>query len=148
MWYDNRAFGPLKFSISQEVKKGTFSALTIETSKNFILTYFQKLMWFHLLASKYILLGRIWGKTLFRCEMSWTAITETVSITSRFKLEVLKKIFPNRNFIRKFLSRGYYTCNKPGTAKHITSLYQTLEKRERFLLKEIQYNIMTVKLEI
>ena len=28
-------------------QKRTFSALTIESSKNFIFTYFQKLMWFY-----------------------------------------------------------------------------------------------------
>ena len=38
--------------MSQEVKKGPLAALTFESSKNFILTYFQKLMWFYLLATK------------------------------------------------------------------------------------------------
>ena len=42
----------LKLSFSQAVKKGPFAALTIESSKNFILTYFQKLMWFYWLATK------------------------------------------------------------------------------------------------
>ena len=37
--------------MSQAVKKGPFAALTIESSKNFILTYFQKLMWFYLPAT-------------------------------------------------------------------------------------------------
>ena len=45
-------------------------------SKNFVITCFQKLMWFYLLATKDRLLGKVWGKTLFRCEMPWTALTE------------------------------------------------------------------------
>ena len=40
--------------------------------------------------------------TLFRFGMPWTTLTQTESITSRFKLEVLKRIFQNRNFIQKF----------------------------------------------
>ena len=51
--------------MSQAVKKGPFAALTIESSKNFILTYFQKLMWCYLLATKGRLLGKFWGKTFF-----------------------------------------------------------------------------------
>ena len=38
--------------MSQAVKKGPFAALTFESSKNLILTYFQKLMWFYFLAAK------------------------------------------------------------------------------------------------
>ena len=38
--------------MSQAFRKGPFAALTIESSKNFILTYFQKPMWFYLLATK------------------------------------------------------------------------------------------------
>ena len=45
--------------MSQEVKKGPFAALTFESSKNFILTYFQKLMWFYLLVTKDSLLGKV-----------------------------------------------------------------------------------------
>ena len=48
--------------MSQEVKKGPLAALTFESSKNFILTYFQKLMWFHLLATKDSLLAKFEGK--------------------------------------------------------------------------------------
>ena len=48
--------------MSQEVKKGPLAALTFEASKNFILTYFQKLMWFYLFAKKDCLLGKVWGK--------------------------------------------------------------------------------------
>ena len=113
VWYEDRAFQLLKFSMSQEVKKGPFAALTMESSKNFILTHLQKIMWFYLPATKDNLLGKVWGKTLFPCEMPWTAFTETLSITSRFKLEELKKIFPSRNCFRKFWSRGYCTCNEP-----------------------------------
>ena len=79
VWYEDRAIQLLKFSMSQEVKKGPFAALTIESSKNFILTYFQKPMWFYLLATKDRLLGKVWGKTLFRCEMPWTALTEVAT---------------------------------------------------------------------
>ena len=77
MWYEDQGIQLLKFSMSQEVKKGPLAALTFESSKNFILTYFQKLMWFYLLATKDRLLGKVWGKTLFRCEMPWTALTQT-----------------------------------------------------------------------
>ena len=52
MWYEDRAIQHLKFSMSQEVKKGPFAALTFESSKNFILRYFQKLMWYYLLVTK------------------------------------------------------------------------------------------------
>ena len=79
VWYEDRAIQLLKFSMSQEVKKGPFAALTFESSKNFILTYFQKLMWFYLLATKDSLLGKVWGETFFRCEMPWTALTEIVT---------------------------------------------------------------------
>ena len=52
VWYEDRAVQLLKFSLSQEIKKRPFAALNIENSKNIILTYFQKLMWFSLLATK------------------------------------------------------------------------------------------------
>ena len=113
MWYEDRAFQLLRFSMSQEVKKGPFAALTMESSKNFILTHLQKIVWFYLSATKDNLLGKVWGKTLFPCEMPWIALRETLSITSRFKLEILKKIFPSRNFFRKFWSRACCTCNEP-----------------------------------
>ena len=61
--------------MSQAFKKGPFAALTIEGSKNFILTYFQKPVWFYLLATKDRLFGKVCGKTLFRCEMPSTALT-------------------------------------------------------------------------
>ena len=38
--------------------------------------YFQKLMWFNLLTTKDSLMGKVSGKTFFRCEMSWTALSE------------------------------------------------------------------------
>ena len=114
-------------------------------SKNFIITYFQKLIWFYLLATKDRLLGKVWGKTLFRCEMPWTALTQTESITSRFKLEVLKRIFQSRNFIQTFSSRVYCTFNEPLRRKeHVC----TKHKIKKFSLKAMQYDIMTVKLEI
>ena len=65
VWYEDRAIQLLKFSMSQEVKKGPFAALTFESSKNFILTYFQKLMMFYFLVAKDSLLGKVWGKTFF-----------------------------------------------------------------------------------
>ena len=45
--------------MSQAFKKGPYAALTVEGSKNFILTYFQKPMWFYLLATKDRLLGKV-----------------------------------------------------------------------------------------
>ena len=50
--------------MSQEVKKGPFAALTIENSKNFILTYFHELMWFYFFATKDSLLGKVWRKNI------------------------------------------------------------------------------------
>ena len=63
VWYEDQVIQLLKFSMSQEVKKGPLAALTFESSKNFIITYFQKIMWFYLLAIKNSLLGKVWGKT-------------------------------------------------------------------------------------
>ena len=51
--------------MSQEVKKGPFAAFTFESSNNFILTDFQKLMCFYLLVTIDSLLGKVWGKTFF-----------------------------------------------------------------------------------
>ena len=51
--------------MSQEVKKGPFAALTFESSKNFILRYFQKLMWFYLLVIKDSLLGKVLRENFF-----------------------------------------------------------------------------------
>ena len=66
----------LKFSMSQEVKKRAFCSFNYwELSKRF-LTYFQKLMRFYLLTTKYSWMGKVWGKTSFRREMLWTALTE------------------------------------------------------------------------
>ena len=101
------------FRCRKRSKKGPFAASIMESSKNFILTHLRKIMWFYLPATKDNLLGKVWGKTFFPCEMPWTALAETLSITSRFKLEILKKIFRSRNFSRKFWSRAYCTCNEP-----------------------------------
>ena len=57
----------------------TSAALTSESYKNFNLTYFQKLTWFYLLATKDSLLGKVSGKTFSRCEIPWTAFTEIAS---------------------------------------------------------------------
>ena len=113
VWYEDRAFQILKFRCRKRSKKGPFAASTMESSKNFILTHLRKIMWFYLPATKDNLLGKVWGKTFFPCEMPWTALAETLSITSRFKLEILKKIFRSRKFSRKFWSRAYCTCNEP-----------------------------------
>ena len=84
VWYEDLAIQLLNFSMSQEVKKGPFAALTFESSKIFILTYFQKLMWFYWLVTKDSLLGKVWGKTFFRCEMPWTALTLTLNKIAAF----------------------------------------------------------------
>ena len=59
-----------------DLKEGPFAALNIESSENFILTYFQTPVWFYLLTPKYSLMGNVWRKTLLRCEMAFTALTE------------------------------------------------------------------------
>ena len=65
--------------MSQEVKKGPFEALIIESSPKVFWTYIQKPMWLYLLTTKYSLMGEVWGKTLSRCEMPWTALAEMVT---------------------------------------------------------------------
>ena len=125
--------------------KRAFCRMAYWELKKFILTYLEKLTWFYLLATKDHLLGKVWGKTLFRCKMPWTALTQTESITSRFKLEVLKRIFQSRNCIQKFSSRVYCTFKEPPRRKeHV----YTKHKIKKFSLKAIQYDIMTVKLAI
>ena len=46
-------------------QKRPFAVLTFESSQNFILTYFQKLMWFYLLAAKDSLLGKSLRENFF-----------------------------------------------------------------------------------
>ena len=76
MCYEERACQLLKFLMSQEVKKGLFAALTIESSQNIFWTYFQKPTWFYLLTTKDNLMGKVWGKTFLWCERPWTTLTE------------------------------------------------------------------------
>ena len=89
-----RVFNFWNFRCRKRSKKGLLAALTFESSKNFILTYFQKLMWFYWLATKDSLLGRVWGKTFCWCEIPWTALTEIASWLSVFQKPtvVVKKI--------------------------------------------------------
>ena len=91
LWYDDRAIQLLKFSMSQEFKKGPIAALTFESSKNFISTYFQKLMWFYLLSTKDIWLGNVWWKTFFRCEMPVTAPTDIATYHYQVILKIIIK---------------------------------------------------------
>ena len=126
-------------------QKRAFCRMAYWELKKFILTYLEKLTWFYLLATKDHLLGKVWGETLFRCKMPWTALTQTESITSRFKLEVLKRIFQSRNCFQKFWSRVYCTFKEPPRRKeHVCAKH----KIKKFSLKAIQYDIMTVKLAI
>ena len=62
--YEERVCQLLKFSMSQEVKKGPFAALIMESSPNFSLIffffkYFQKAMWFYLFTIKDSLMGKV-----------------------------------------------------------------------------------------
>ena len=126
-------------------QKRAFCRMAYWELKKFILTCLEKLTWFYLLVTKDHLLGKVWGKTLFRCKMPWTALTQTESITSRFKLEVLKRIFQSRNCFQKFWSRVYCTFKEPPRRKeHVCAKH----KIKKFSLKAIQYDIMTVKLAI
>ena len=132
------------FRCCKRSKKGLLQSGLLRAQK-FIVTYLDKLTWFYLLATKDNLSGKVWGKTLFRFGMPWTALTQTESITSRFKLEVLKRIFQSRNFTQKFSSRVFCTFKEPQRKKeHVC----TKHKIKKFSLKAIQYNIITVKLEI
>ena len=110
VWYEDRAIQLLKFSMSQEVKKGPFAALTFESSKNFMLTHFQKLMWFYFIVTKDRLLGKVWGGNFFPMRntldrsyrdllliISWLVISLTLcvgnSYSSRFKTLSLRTLF-------------------------------------------------------
>ena len=61
--YEERVCQLLKFSMSQEVKKGPFAALIMESSPNFSLIfffkYFQKAMWFYLFTIQDSLMGKV-----------------------------------------------------------------------------------------
>ena len=74
--YEGWACQLLKVSMSQKVKKGPFAALIIESSLKVSWKYFQKPMWLYLLTTTDTLMDKVWGKTFFQCEMSWTAFTE------------------------------------------------------------------------
>ena len=78
--------------------------------------------------------------TLFRFGMPWTALTQTESITSRFKLEVLKRIFQNRNFIQKFSSRVYCTFKEPRRKKeHFCTKHSDYLAKMRGQLRELSH---------
>ena len=62
-------------------QKRAFCRVAYWELKKFIVTYLDKLTWFYLLTTKDNLLGKVWGKTLLWCEMPWTALTQTESIT-------------------------------------------------------------------
>ena len=61
--YKERACQLMKFSMSQEVKKGPFAAFIIESSLKVFWTYIQKPVWFYLLTTKDNLMGKVLGKT-------------------------------------------------------------------------------------
>ena len=67
------------FRCRKRSKKGLLQLWLLRALKNFILRYFQKLMWCYLLVTKNSLLGKVWGKTFFRCEIPWTALIEIAS---------------------------------------------------------------------
>ena len=96
--YEERACQLLKFSMSQEVKQEPFAALIIESSLKVSWKYFQKPIWLYLLTTKDTLMGEVWGKTFFQCEMSWTALQrslfkkwgETLDYVSCFSLHFFR----------------------------------------------------------
>ena len=122
VWYEDRAIQLLKFSMSQEVKKGPFAALTFESSKNFMLRYFQKLMWFYLLVTKNSLLGKVWGKTfsdakypgplLQRSPLKYAEKLLKWTVNNlNFDQTGLRKIFRENHLFRlKALFRKYTEC--------------------------------------
>ena len=61
--------------MSQEVKKGLLRLWLLRALQIF-LAYFQESMWCYLLTTKDSLMEKVWGKTFFRCETPWTALTE------------------------------------------------------------------------
>ncbi len=64
--FERRARQLMKFLILAKLKIRPFAAFTVESSKKYILTYFQKLKSLHLLTTWDSSLGKVWGKTFFR----------------------------------------------------------------------------------
>ena len=82
------------FRCRKRSKKGLLQLWLLRALKNFILTYFQKPMWLYLLATKDRLFGKVWGKTLFRCEMPSTALT---GIATWFWMRLIVLFFYKKN---------------------------------------------------
>ena len=68
-----------EFSVLATLKFMRFQAMIVLSSKNFILTYLQKLKSFDLLMTQDSSLRKVGGKTYFRPEMQWTAFRETAT---------------------------------------------------------------------
>ena len=79
------------FRCRKSSKKGLLQLWLLRALKKFISTYFQKLMWFYLLATKDILLGNVWWKTFFRCEMPLTAPTDIATYHYQVILKIIIK---------------------------------------------------------
>ena len=60
------------FDVARGQKRAFCSFDYWELSKMFV-TYIKKPMWFYLLTTKDNLMDKVWGKTFFQCETSWTA---------------------------------------------------------------------------
>ena len=137
VWYEDRALQILKISMSQAVKKGP-CRVDYWALENFIFTYFQTLMWFYLFATKDHLLGKPWGKTLLRCEMPWTNLTQTGRSTSRLKWKYWKRS-SKAEILFKSWSRVYCIFKEPPRRKERVC---TKDKIKKFSLKAIQYDII------
>ena len=118
-------------------QKRAFCRVDYWALENFIFTYFQTLMWFYLFATKDHWLGKLWGKTLLRCEMPWTNLTQTGRITSRLKWKYWKGS-SKAEILFKSWSRVYCIFKEPPRRKeHVC----TEDKIKKFSLKAIQYDI-------
>ena len=102
-----------KFSMSQEVKKGPFVALTFESSKNFMLRYFQKLMWFYLLVTKDSLLGKVWGKLFSDAKCPGPLLQRSpVKLSIIFSNQKTSYINDTRKFVSFLTMRYIWRVNK------------------------------------
>ena len=94
-----RVFNFWNLRCRKRSKKGPLSALTFESSKNFILTDFQKLMWFYLLATKDNFLG-------------FFPMRNTLDRSYRDRLLNAKNTNMSISFIRRSLKLGWLiSCN-------------------------------------
>ena len=83
------------FRCRKRSKKGLLQLWLLRALQIFFLTYFQKPMGFYLLTNRDSSMGKVWGKTFFRCQIPWTALTE-----------VATQVLPRKRNLKLTTSRG------------------------------------------